>query len=84
MERLYQRITDSAEQIGHIKNRQARRDLLKMLRTVDSALTQLDMESVECRRLGRVTARYQELETTANELVSNLEQHLTLARLLYT
>lgn len=84
MERLYQRITDCSEQISGIKNRQARRDLLKMLRTADSALTQLDMESVECRRLGRVTAKYQDFETKATQLVDNLEQHLTLARLLYT
>jgi len=84
MDQLYQRITDCAEQISNIKNRQARKDLLKMLKTVDSVLTQMDMESVECRRTGRVTPRYQQLETQTRDLISNLEQHLTLARLLYT
>jgi hypothetical protein len=80
---LYQRVTDCAEQIKYIKNRQARRDLLRMLATVDSALTALDSESVECRRLNKLTSHYETLQTQAEELVSNLEKHLTLARLMF-
>lgn len=83
MDELYQRATDCAEQIKSINNRQARRDLLRMLSTVDSALNALDSESVECRRLGRVTSHYKSLQDQAEELVSNLEKHLTLARLMF-
>jgi len=40
------------------------------------------MESVECRRLHRETARYKELVKNATDLIVNLEQHLTFAALL--
>jgi hypothetical protein len=84
MDKLYQRATDCAEQIKQINNRQARRDLLRMLTAVDSALNHLDNESVECRRLNKSTSRYETLTKQAEELVANLEQHLTLARLMYS
>ena len=84
MDKLYQRATDCADQIKQINNRQARRDLLRMLTAVDSALNHLDNESVECRRLNKSTSRYETLKKQAEELVANLEQHLTLARLMYT
>jgi len=84
MDELYQRVTDCADQIKDINNRQARRDLLKMLGAVDSALSKLDKESVECRRLNKSTSRYETLKNQAEELVANLEKHLTLARLMYT
>ena len=84
MDELYQRVTDCSEQIKNIKDRQARRDLLRMLGAVDSALNRLDSESVECRRLKRSTAHYETLKTQATELIVNLERHLTLARLLYS
>jgi len=81
MQELIQRATDCADQIRFINDRQARRDLLRMMGAVDSALNRLDSESVECRRLRRNTARYAELEKQAAELIVNLEQHLTFARL---
>ena len=84
MDELYHRATDCAEQIKGINHRQARRDLLQMLGAVDSALNKMDMASVECRRLNKVTTKYQTLHTQAEELVVNLEKHLTLARLMYS
>jgi hypothetical protein len=84
MDELYQRATDCSDQILNIKNRQARRDLLRMLGAVDSSLNALDAESVECRRLNKITSRYKTLKTQAEELVVNLEKHLTLARLMYS
>jgi len=83
MDELYQRATDCAEQIKHIKHRQARRDLLRMLSTVDWALNRLDSASVECRRVGKITAQYQGLQQQAEELIVNLEKHLTFARLMF-
>jgi hypothetical protein len=82
MDALYQRLDQIEKQIGLVKNKQARKDLLKMVRTVDAAMVAADMESVECRRLHRETPRYKELGKTAGDLIANLEQHLTLAILM--
>jgi hypothetical protein len=82
MDALYQRLDQIEKQIGLVKNKQARKDLLKMVRTVDAAMVAADMESVECRRLHRKTPRYKELVKTAGDLIANLEQHLTLAILM--
>ena len=84
MDELYQRATDCSDQILNINNRMARRDLLKMLAAVDSVLNKLDNESVECRRVNKITSRYSTLRAQAEELIVNLEKHLTLARLMYT
>ncbi len=82
MEELYQRLDRAERQIAIIKNKVARRDLLKMVRTIDIAMVAADMESVECRRLHKETSRYKELVQQANALITNLEQHLTFAALL--
>ena len=82
MDELYQRLDRAERQIATIKNKVARGDLLKMVKAVDRAMVAADMESVECRRLHRETARYRELVKNATDLIANLEQHLTLAALL--
>jgi hypothetical protein len=82
MDELYQRLDRAERQIALIKNKVARRDLLKMVRTIDTAVVAADMESVECRRLHKETLHYQELVKTAETLITNLEQHLTFAALL--
>jgi DNA-binding IscR family transcriptional regulator len=74
---------DSAEKhIATVKNKVARRDLLKMVRAVDQAIVAADQESVECRRMHRETSRYRELIQKVDSLLTNLEQHITLASLL--
>ena len=82
MDELYQRLDRVERQIPQIANKVARRDLLKMVRTIDQAMLAADQASVECRRLRRETLRYLELVQHAQELVANLEQHLTFAALL--
>jgi len=82
MEELYQRLDRAERQIATIKNKVARRDLLKMVKTIDVAMVAADMESVECRRLHRETSKYKELVQNAGGLITNLEQHLTFAALL--
>ena len=82
MDELYQRLDRAERQIATIKNKVARKDLLKMVKGVDRAIVAADMESVECRRLHRETARYRELVKNASDLIANLEQHLTFAALL--
>jgi hypothetical protein len=53
-----------------------------MVKAIDIAIVAADMESVECRRLKRETLRYKELVQKVNDLLTNLEQHITFANLL--
>ena len=82
MDELFQRLDRAEKAIATVKNKVARRDLLKMVKGVDQAIVAADMESVECRRLKKQTPRYQELVQKVNALLTNLEQHITFANLL--
>ena len=82
MDDLYQRLTQIETQIPNIKNRQARRELNMMLKSVHAAMTKVDQELVECRRLQRTTLRYQELVAKADQPLKFVEQHLVFAALL--
>ena len=82
MEELFQRLDRAEKAIATVKNKVARRDLLKMVKAVDQAIVAADMESVECRRMRRETSRYQELVKKVSDLLTNLEQHITFANLL--
>lgn len=82
MEEFLNRLDLIERRIPEVKNKVARRDLLKMLKTIDSALVDVDKESVECRRLHRQTPKHHELVKRADDLISNLEKHLTFAVLL--
>jgi iron uptake system EfeUOB component EfeO/EfeM len=81
MDELFERLNSAEKHIAQVKNKVARRDLLKMTRAVDQAIVAADMESVECRRLHRETPRYRELVKQVADLLTNLEQHITLANL---
>jgi hypothetical protein len=83
MKEIFDRIDVVYNQIRTLKNKQAQRDLITMLHTLDTALNRLDQESVECRRIKRETVKYQKLRQECEELLDNLEKHLTFARLLY-
>ena len=82
MDELFQRLDRAERAIANVKNKVARRDLLKMVKTIDVAIVAADMESVTCRRLKRETLRYKELVNNVNNLLTNLEQHITFANLL--
>ena len=82
MDELLQRLDRIERAIPTVKNKVARRDLMKMLKNIDSALNAVSRESVECRRLHRETGHYKELLSKAQNLITNLEQHLTFAALL--
>jgi predicted nucleic acid-binding Zn-ribbon protein len=82
MDELYTRLDQAERKIAQVTNKVARRDLLKMVQTIDRAMVAADMASVECRRLHRETRHYQELVTQAQALITNLEQHVTFAVLL--
>jgi predicted nucleic acid-binding Zn-ribbon protein len=82
MDKLFERLDRAEKAIAQVKNKQAQRDLRKMVATIDIAITAADMESVECRRLHRNTPKYNDLIKKVNELLTNLEQHITFAHLL--
>jgi hypothetical protein len=82
MDELFQRLDSAEKAIATVKNKVARRDLLKMTRAVDQAIVAADQESVECRRLHRETSKYRELVKKVADLLTNLEQHITFANLL--
>lgn len=82
MDKLFQRLDRAEKAIATVKNKVARRDLLKMVKTVDVAIVAADMESVECRRMHKETLRYRELVKKVDDLLTNLEQHITFANLL--
>ena len=82
MDELFRRLDRAEKAIATVKNKVARRDLLKMVKAVDQAIVAADMESVECRRMRRETSRYQELVKKVADLLTNLEQHITFANLL--
>jgi hypothetical protein len=67
MDELFQRLDQAEKAIAAVKNKVARKDLLKMVKGVDQAIVAADMESVECRRLKRETARYRELVQTVKD-----------------
>jgi hypothetical protein len=82
MQDLLERVAQAERQIATVRSRVARKDLIKMLKPIDSALNNMSKESVECRRLHRPTARYQTLEQEAQDLVKHLEKYLVFACLL--
>lgn len=82
MDELQDRAIEATKQITLVTDRFVRRDLDRMLKTVKEALDNLDSETVECRRLRKPTARYEQLKEVAESRITNLEQHLTLAMLL--
>jgi hypothetical protein len=82
MDELFQRLDTAERAIATVKNKVARRDLLKMVKGVDQAIVAADMESVECRRMHKETSRYRELVQKVDDLLTNLEQHITFASLL--
>ena len=82
MDELYDRLDRAVEQVNAVKNKVAKRDLIKMIRAIDAAMTLADQELVECRRMRKETSKYQELIQNATELINNLEKYITFAALI--
>ena len=82
MDSLFQRLDSAEKHIAQVKNKVARKDLMKMVKTIDMAIVAADMESVECRRMHKESIRYRELVKKVADLLTNLEQHITFANLL--
>lgn len=59
-----------------------REDMRRLWRPARALWTELDKETVECRRLHKPTARYQEIEQDLLARIELMEQYLTFATLL--
>jgi predicted nucleic acid-binding Zn-ribbon protein len=82
MDDILDRVNQAELKISAIKSKVAYRDLRKMLANVDKVITEISKESVECRRNKKDTPKYKDLIQQANELLTNLEQHITFAALI--
>ena len=82
MDELYERIDRAIPQINDLKSKVAKRDLIKMVRTIDNKMSEADQELVECRRLHKETVKLKELLAEAAGLMDNLEKHITFAALI--
>jgi hypothetical protein len=82
MDEILDRVNRVEAQIATVKNKVAYRDLRKMLVPIDTTITEMSKEDVECRRMKRTTTKYRELEQKARDLLTNLEQMVTFAALL--
>jgi predicted nucleic acid-binding Zn-ribbon protein len=82
MDEILDRVNHAEKQISAVKSKVAYRDLRKMLAGIDKTITALSQESVECRRLKKDTSKFIELKKEINQLLDNLEQHITFAALI--
>jgi predicted nucleic acid-binding Zn-ribbon protein len=82
MDEILDRVNHAEKQISAVKSKVAYRDLRKMLSNIDRVITVLSQESVECRRLKKDTSKFIELKNEVNQLLDNLEQHITFAALI--
>ena len=82
MEQLVQRLSNAKVRIGNLKNKTARRDLVKMHNTVLTIFEDISRESVECRRTHKTTARYEKLILNATDQLDHLEKYLVFACLM--
>jgi hypothetical protein len=82
MEQLEQRLYDTRVRIGNIRNKTAKKDLIKMHNNVLAIFEEISRESVECRRMHKTTARYEKLVLNATDQVEHLEKYLVFACLM--
>jgi hypothetical protein len=82
MEQLEQRLYETKVRIGNLKNKTARRDLVKMHNNVLAIFEDISRESVECRRMHKTTPRYEKLILNATAQIEHLEKYLVFACLM--
>lgn len=67
--------------IQQLKDPLLRSDCQRMLKTLAELITRVDRSAVDCRRLGRTTAEYQQRVTAADRALTTLEHYLLIAQL---
>lgn len=71
-----QKLDELHRGIVAIKNPSIRRDLTTMYRHCLDIQSQLSMESVNCRRLHKVTPKYSEIAKKLEQSIQNLDDYL--------
>lgn len=83
MQHLRDRVTAAHQEAARCWEPQARLDLKRMIDAVEPVLQQLSREDIQCRKLGRQTSRWHQLLEKYEEIMTNAEQHMLMARLMY-
>ena len=79
----HQKVIDCRRQWRDL-NMVSRSETFKFLQNSQNAWSELDKEFVQCRRIGRLTAKYTELESKFLECVTVYEQWMVMAALIHT
>jgi hypothetical protein len=74
---IYPKLMKLAESTG-----QHQFDMKKIVGNLESMITELSIEEIECRRKQKQTKKHQELITKINEEITNYEQMITFGTLL--
>ena len=83
MDNYQAQLTELLSQVQATNDPQGKNDLGKLHKACSLILTEISKESVNCRRLQKVTPKYVELDQQFKEAISNLQQWITFAKLLY-
>jgi len=83
MNNYQSQLTELLAQVQATNDSQGKNDLNKLHKACSQILTEISKESVNCRRLQKVTPKYLELDQQFKDAISNLEQWITFAKLLY-
>jgi hypothetical protein len=83
MDQYLERIDQLSRQSRQFKSYEARDDMARMIHPVRAVAQELSQALVECRRLGRMTARAETLEAKLQDSLSNAEKMLMYAQLRY-
>ena len=78
------RIDQLSRQSRQFKSYEARDDMNRMIHPVRAIAQELSQALVECRRLGRMTARAETLEAKLQQSLDNAEKMLMYAQLRYS
>lgn len=79
---LWEQIDPIEKRILKISNPVVKQDLLKLLRTVFTEMSNLSKESVECRRLDCVTTKYTAITKNAEEYIKKIDKYLSMYSLM--
>ncbi len=82
MENLRNQYQHQVSVVSVIKDHRRRRDLLKMLKTVDGILTEIDKESIRCRRLQHATVLYKALVKKCKDQLQVVDQYVLVSTII--
>ena len=83
MDEYQKRLSEMLAVISATSDIRARSQLMKIYWNCKHAYDEISRESVECRRLQKVTLKYTESVAKFEQSVAELEQWATFAKLLY-